>query len=296
LIDARRQRSRANEYIQGVTRTSVLNLNNLYRVNRRVVFLVPPRSRLLRVALYRCDTFNIANKRVGRRNKNCRLSSESLTMADPNTHTTPSATPVPSCKDTSCTPRHLCVCNWDDCADFQRLIRELADPSHRWNSGLIQIRNSLDSLKILALRASIVHHLRPTKEDQSKDSFFVAAHHWSLSLWQEMTGRPCLATPLTARQAKKYDEHEGYRRHQEDANKLSTMIRRCAPQSNVESGYKPIPSKYEFVKAPVTSKADVLSFVTSLESARSARTEKRQEILHSLSYANIPKNCGYDSC
>jgi hypothetical protein len=202
---------------------------------------------------------------------------KAFTMADPNTHTTPSAAPVPSCKDTSCTPRHLCVCNWDDCADFQRKIRELADPSHRWNSGLIQIRNSLDSLKILALRASIVHHLRPTKEYQSKDSFFVAAHHWSLSLWQEMTGRPCLATPLTARQAKKYDEHEGYRRHQEDANKLSTIIRRCAPQSNVESGYKPIPSKYEFVKAPVTSKADVLSFVTSLESARSARTEKRQE-------------------
>jgi hypothetical protein len=86
-----------------------------------------------------------------------------------------------------------------------------------------------------------------------------------------------MVTPLTAHQAKQYDDQEGYHRHQEDANKLTTILRRCAPQSNVEAGYKPISSNFEFVKAPVTSKADVLSFVTSLESDRSARTEKRQE-------------------
>jgi hypothetical protein len=38
----------------------------------------------------------------------------------------------------------------------------------------------------------------------------VAPHHWSLSLWRDMVGaRPFMATPLTAEQAKQYDEQEG---------------------------------------------------------------------------------------
>jgi hypothetical protein len=200
---------------------------------------------------------------------------KAFTMADPNTHTTPSTALVPSHKDTTCTNRHRCVCNWEDCAYFQRKIRELTDPSHRWNSRLIQISNRPNSWKATALRSSIIHHLRPTVKDQNKEHFYVAPHHWSLSLWQDMVGaRPFMATPLTAQQAKQYDEQEGYHRHQEDANKLTTILRRCFSQSNVEAVYKPIPSNFEFVKAPVTSKADVLSFVTSLESDRSARTEK----------------------
>jgi hypothetical protein len=217
-----------------------------------------------------------------------------FTMADPNTHTTPSTAPVPSCKDTACTTRHRCVCNWEDCADFQRKIQALADPSHLWKSGLVQIRNRPDSLKSIALRSSIVHHLRPTDKDQSKDSFFVAPHHWSVSLLQAMTGRPCLATPLTAEQAKQYNEQEGHCRHQEDANKINTILHRCAPQSNVvEAGYKPIPSRYEFVKAPVSTKADVLSFIKSLESGRSARTEKRQE--SAAQVVTLPKKARVES-
>jgi hypothetical protein len=157
-------------------------------MNCRVIFLVPARPTVHAVRRYDATSHNCRTKCIRRRTKTAVCRVKAFTMADPNTHTTPSAAPVTACKDTTCTTRHRCVCNREDCADFQRKIRELADPSHCWNSRLIQISNRPNSWKATALRSSIIHHLRPTVKDQNKEHFYVTPHHWSQSLWQDMVG------------------------------------------------------------------------------------------------------------
>jgi hypothetical protein len=85
---------------------------------------------------------------------------KTFAMADLNTHTTPSTVPIASIKEPFCTTSHLCVCSWDDCASFQRKIRELADPSHRWNSGLIHINQ--ESAQQLENNSFAIRHHPPS--------------------------------------------------------------------------------------------------------------------------------------
>ena len=57
-----------------------------------------------------------------------------------------------------------CYCNWPDCHELRQQLLECCDPDDCWVAEPFRVSFDENSDKVMALRASIAHHISGTEE------------------------------------------------------------------------------------------------------------------------------------
>jgi hypothetical protein len=162
---------------------------------------------------------------------------------------------------------------------LQAAIQKHTDEGDEWNGPLQTITIS-KSAKIIALRASVQHHLKGGTINAERKVYYIALHHWSRSLLATKTKKGHRTTFLRHAEAERFDEADNHgRRHAQNRNLVLVIMKKV----NYELDPKQEQAfKNKFVQAPTTSYEDVSTFVKALSSTDSLnrldRISKRQKI------------------
>ena len=191
-------------------------------------------------------------------------------MDDPTSHTTPYPSFPNHVLVTVEKPRNACICNWLSCDEIRHKIETYAPHDDVWNQAVIRINENPLSTKITAFRACIAHHFRLDICAATATTYWVVRHHWLRSLLLDQPTAK-LSTPITLKQVQEYDKKEGMSRHQEECNKVDSVMRKLKIQIP-DKDYK---YKHKFVRAPIVDEMSALAFANQLTSSRNKSTAER---------------------
>jgi hypothetical protein len=194
------------------------------------------------------------------------------TMAAPSERRTPAQKPtaVPVTQDSRAF--QPCCCGKSECKEIKDLIDQHAPDDHVWkgNDVLLQLKEN-SSPKLIALCASVVHHLNATPDLKT---YRVARHHWSQAVLSSTHKRR--TNLVTLEEAKSFDKTDGgHRRHQDPVNKVGNIIRRIAgkiPELTEEM-------KIMYVQAPVQDRKTAREVALGFTTSRSSRAVREALVL-----------------
>jgi hypothetical protein len=156
-------------------------------------------------------------------------------------------------------------------------INAVAEEGDVWKGTFISVKAPANnSSKVIALRESIVYHLKVNKEVATETKVFcVARHHWSRSILRKL-GRGHRTKLLTKKDVKEFDSEDGHSRHQKGCNLFSRTLKRASTKEISEEDNKKNETKY--VQAPVVDEKTAVDFMNSLTSGRNNRARSRSTV------------------
>jgi hypothetical protein len=161
-----------------------------------------------------------------------------------------------------------CCCGKSECKEIKDFIDQDAPKDHVWRGDYIVV-NISDSVKAVALHASIVHHL---KAPADLKKYRVARHHWSQAVLSSAHKRR--TNLVTLEDVKAFDNTDGgHNRHQDPVNKVENIFRRLnrpVPDFEMKRG-----THNMYVQAPVQDRNAAREVALGFTSTRKSRAEAR---------------------
>jgi len=114
-----------------------------------------------------------------------------------------------------------CMCDWKNCEELRKEVLEKLPLDHPWRQNPYQVQTVGDTIKKLALRQSVIHHLSPSAEDRKNKTPYIHRHHFSLMGWQRSKKKTSL---IDAETAKKWDEELGRKAYYDRVNSIEYIL------------------------------------------------------------------------
>ena len=185
-----------------------------------------------------------------------------------------------------------CCCSWLECESYRMNIQNKASNDDLWRQGILRVQfTNTDpetiSIKKYALFQSIKRHLLiPSSHSFIPTVLYIHAHHFPKCLLQWRKNHPTIgiATPLLEVDAKLIEKQDdGYSRFTQFTNSVYHIHNRDLKKCHYTRDVVSVKFKKQYVQSPLTTKDEVISFISSFSRQRIQRINKSN-----ISPVNIP--------